>query len=456
MGRLMYQNIDFMNPGKILLLGGNFAPEPTGIGKYNGEMMAWLADRGFECSVVTTYPYYPYWKVQEPYRAKSWFFSKERHLTTTGEITIYRCPHFVPPTPSGVKRMISDLTFFVSAFLRVLTLLFVRKYDYIITVVPPFQLGLLGIFIKFFRGGKLIYHIQDLQIDAARDLDMIKSKSLLKAMFGIERYILRKSDYLSSISEGMIVKIMKKYHKPVLFFPNWVDTSSVFPIAERNDLKALFGFPSDRKIVLYSGAIGEKQGLEQILETAENLNSEKVTFIIAGSGPYKEKLTALARVKGLTNVYFMPLQPKEKFNQFLNMADLHLVLQKTSANDLVMPSKLSSILAVGGLVIVTAPRKTSLYEMLTKHDMGILVEPENQLELSQAIRTAITHPFDHVRRNAALFAYSYLSIDRILPAFLSETSMAMNNPQMIEKIIVTPTNLGGSFVLKSADDLIEN
>ena len=46
---------------KVLLISQNFTPEPTGIGKYNGEMMNWLAVNGYDCSVITTYPYYPQW-----------------------------------------------------------------------------------------------------------------------------------------------------------------------------------------------------------------------------------------------------------------------------------------------------------------------------------------------------------------------------------------------------------
>ena len=72
-------------------------------------------------------------------------------------------------------------------------------------------------------------------------------------------------------------------------------------------------------------------------------------FIICGSGPYKKELQKMADSLNLNNVNFFPTQPFEKFNQFLNLADLHLIIQKASASDLVMPSKLTTILAVGGI-----------------------------------------------------------------------------------------------------------
>ena len=48
---------------KILLYGINFSPELTSIGKYTGELAAWLAARGHQVRVVTAPPYYPAWEV---------------------------------------------------------------------------------------------------------------------------------------------------------------------------------------------------------------------------------------------------------------------------------------------------------------------------------------------------------------------------------------------------------
>jgi colanic acid biosynthesis glycosyl transferase WcaI len=63
---------------RILLISYNFSPEPTGIGKYNGEMIEWLVKKGYDCNVITAYPYYPYWKVQEPFFKKDSFILQKR------------------------------------------------------------------------------------------------------------------------------------------------------------------------------------------------------------------------------------------------------------------------------------------------------------------------------------------------------------------------------------------
>ena len=407
---------------RILLIGGNFYPELTGIGKYNGEMMDWLAAQGNICMVITTYPYYPDWKVKTPYNKKAYWFSKDFkqiNANPANPIKIYRCPHFIPENPSGLTRILSDISFCLSATVMVFYLLFKKKNDYVITVSPPFLTGILAIIYKKIKGAKFFYHVQDLQIDAAADLQMIKSRLLIRLLFRIERFILKQADLLSSISEGMIDRIKQKAGRErVSFFPNWVDTTLFFPIAEKDRLKEAFGFQATDKVILYSGAIGEKQGLEAILYTADSLkNRSGLKFVICGSGPYKKKLEDLKTNLQTQNVVFLPLQPAEKLNEFLNMADVHLVIQKTNASDLVMPSKLTAILAVGGLAVITAPVQSSLFKVVNNNQIGLLAEPENQAALTEAIQKALNPEMGHLNENARNYAKQYLSINEILKKY---------------------------------------
>jgi colanic acid biosynthesis glycosyl transferase WcaI len=104
----------------------------------------------------------------------------------------------------------------------------------------------------------------------------------------------------------------------------------------------------------------------------------------------------------------------------LNMADVHLVLQKSEAADLVMPSKLTGILSAGGLVIATANPGTSLYDVIHAHQMGILIPPEDNAVLKDAIVNACTGDFTHERKNARSYAEKYLDKDAILQQFQSD------------------------------------
>jgi colanic acid biosynthesis glycosyl transferase WcaI len=407
---------------RILFIGGNYFPEKIGIGKYNGEMANWLAGQNIDCTVITSYPYYPEWKIDDAYAKRAYWYKKEISPPpdeNSQSVKIYRCPQYTPSNPSGLKRMILDFTFSFSALLVIIKLLFTKKFDYVITVVPSFQLGLLAIFYNKFKKGKFVYHVQDLQIDAAKEMGMIKSSKLINLLLKIEIYILKKADIISTISDGMIKKLKLKVDKEVILFPNWVDTSLYYPIKEKDELKHFFKFNKDDKIVLYSGAIGNKQGLEMVLQVAESFKyNPDIKFVISGSGPYQRVLKEKASSLQLENTFFMSLQPTDKFNKFLNMADVHLVTQKINASDLVMPSKLSTILSIGGLAIVTAPTNSSLHRIISENNMSILIEPENHELLSKAIFSTLYSNHQHLKENAYKYSNKYLRKEFILTNYL--------------------------------------
>jgi len=409
--------LEILPKKRILILGINFAPELTGIGKYTGEMTDWFVENGYQCTVVTSFPYYPNWKVQQPYSGS--FYKKE--TLSNGMLNVYRCPLYVPDSPSGLKRMLHDASFFISALVMIFLLLFKERNDQIFCVAPPFHIGFLGIIYRFFKGGKIIYHIHDLQIEAARDLHIIKNKTTFFVLFALEKFIINQANYVSSISAGMIRKVAMKTDKEVLFFPNWVDTDIFHPIKEKAALKIEWGFDPSDKLILYSGSIGEKQGLESLISIAKNLEKNSyIKFIICGNGPYKDKLKQLSEEHHLNNIFFMALQPLHIFNNFLNMVDVHLVLQKKKACDLMMPSKLTSIWSTGGLAIVTAEPGSSLHSMINENKMAVVIDCENETLLMNSILHCCENDHNDENLNCRKYAEKFLNKQNILQMLMDQ------------------------------------
>ena len=129
---------------------------------------------------------------------------------------------------------------------------------------------------------------------------------------------------------------------------------------------------------------------------------------------------------GLLNVQFHPLQPYNKLSALLAIADLHLVLQKISASDLVLPSKLTGILSAGGCAMVTAIPGTSLYDVIKEYNMGILVEPESVEALRSGIEKALETDLNKLRVNARNYAIKYLSKNNILKRFEEQLLQLLN------------------------------
>ncbi|WMJ73290.1 WcaI family glycosyltransferase [Cytophagaceae bacterium ABcell3] len=398
---------------KILVYGINYYPELTGIGKYTGEMCEWLAAKGHQVEVITAMPYYPEWKIRADYAGK-------KHFTEIIKgVKVRRTPLYVPTEITGKSRIRQEISFIFKSLPHWIPAMF-RSYDVVIGICPPLQTGVFPLLYKFFRRKPLVFHVQDLQVDAARDLGMLKNKFFLNLLLGIEKYIIKKASGVSSISPGMKRKILAKggLENNYIDLPNWSDTEFVRPISKECSMRKEFGYGKEDKVILYSGNMGSKQGLEVVLEVAEQFSGRKdVHFLMAGEGAGKKALKEAAARKGLQNMQFVGLQPYEKLPEFLAVADLHLVVQKKAASDLVLPSKLMSILSAGGVPVVTALPGTSLYDLVRDRSLGFIAEPESETALFEAVSKALEEDLSVYRKNARRYAEEELHISKILSNF---------------------------------------
>jgi len=215
-----------------------------------------------------------------------------------------------------------------------------------------------------------------------------------------------------------------------MYFPNWIDAEEIHPLDGINEYRSLLGLAPDCIVVLYSGSMGAKQGLEVILASASQLSGEPVVhFVICGEGPAKQGLQREA--EGMSNVHFMPLQPTEKLNQLLNLADIHLIPQKRGATDLVMPSKLLGILASSKPVIAGCLHNSELYNVVS--EVGMPIEPENCTALTDAIQTLVGDPITRKELGAKgrAFCIEHFSREEVIDQFIREA----------EKVIIECRNI---------------
>jgi colanic acid biosynthesis glycosyl transferase WcaI len=166
--------------------------------------------------------------------------------------------------------------------------------------------------------------------------------------------------------------------------------------------------------------MGEKQGLELVLEAADRLTQRaEIQFVMVGGGAARKRLERAARQRRLDNVRFFPVQPLDRLPLMLAAGDIHLVVQRREVADLVMPSKLTNILAAGRPSIATVDPGTTISEVLNGHDCGVTVPPESATELASGI-VALAEDAgmrERLGRNARRYAESYLKKDSILVGF---------------------------------------
>ena len=400
---------------KLLLYGINFAPELTGIGKYTGEMAQWLATAGHEVRVITAPPYYPAWQVGQGYRAGQ-YRTEQWH-----RVKVFRCPLWVPHQPGGFKRLL-HLASFAASSLPVLFFAQWRwKPDVVWVVEPPFMCAPAALAFARMRGAAAWLHVQDYEVDAAFDLGLIKGAALRRWVEGAERWLMRRFNRVSTISGRMLARAQTKgvSAERLVSFPNWVDISGITPLTAPSTYRAELGLAANAVVALYSGNMGNKQGLEILADVARMLQDDpRIQFVFGGNGSGRTDLQG--RCAGLTNVRFLELQPLERLNDWLGLADVHLLPQRADAADLVMPSKLTGMLASGRAVLATAMPETELGRVVTQDAAcGMVVPPENAAAMADALRELAADPARRAElgANGRQYAERELSQDVILRRF---------------------------------------
>lgn len=363
---------------KILLLSLNHAPERTGIGKYQGEMAAWLAARGHQVTVVTAPPYYPEWKVATGYSA--WRYRREER----DGATVYRVPLYVPQKPSGLKRLVHLMSFAFFAKPLVFWLAVTQKPDVVIMTAPPLMAAPVALFAGWLARARTFMHVQDFEVDAAFHLGLLKKPWLYKLALKLERLALRSFTGVSTISPNMRAKLLEKGvpENKTFLVANWANID-VFDAPPPTDKDASpFSKEPNTVLALYSGNLGRKQGLETIVEAARLLRDHPtLRFVVSGDGAGRAEM--IASVEDLANITFLPVQPMDSFVRLMRAADIHLLPQKAKAADLVMPSKLGNIFASGRPVVAGAATGTQVYDAV--QGCGLAVPPEDAKAFAAAL-----------------------------------------------------------------------
>lgn len=250
---------------RILIVGINYHPELTGIGKFSGEMATYLASQDIDVRVITAPPYYPQWKIQSGYRG--WQYKHEKREG----VEVWRCPTWVPRKPIGITRLV-HLSSFTFSSIPAMLMQAKWKPDLVLGIAPAFFSALNVIGFAGFTKSKCWLHIQDFELDAAFDLGILPGRKYLYPVIKkFEIKILQRFDRISTISNRMALRLQEKglTQERITLLPNWVDPEKIFPLAKRSPMRAQYGIPDDKVVVLYSGNMGQKQGLEILINTAE-------------------------------------------------------------------------------------------------------------------------------------------------------------------------------------------
>ncbi len=404
----------------ITIIGVNFFPEDTSTGLYTTQMAEYLSENGFNVSVITGFPYYPQWEIRDEYKDKPSIVKEDYK-----GIKVYRFKQFTPKNPSFLKRIRHILSF---TFGSLKNLKKVKESNLAIAIVPFTSDIYLARKLAKRTNSKVWVHVQDFEFDAAFESGIIKNRlvqnTMGKVLYFLETRLLNSASVVSTISFSMLEKAKKKTKSEVYYLPNWIEEDFINP----DKAKHHAFFDKDKFSILYSGNIGAKQDWEMFVEFAHALKDrEDVEIVVVGDGAKKEWL--VSRISNLNNVKYFPPVPYHELPDLLCSADLHILFQKETVVDTVMPSKLLGMMASAKPSLITGNPKSEVAKVLKESDSGLFLDRFDISEITGFIDNLMKDKElkQHYGINARNYVIEKFSKTKVLKRFKDKIDMLLED-----------------------------
>lgn len=397
---------------RILFLTQYYPPEVGAPQNRLHELALRLKSKGAEVEVLTAMPNYPKMEIEESYRGGQ---IKEEYIDG---IKVYRSGIFVSKSSSIIHRLLNYFSFVFTSYFKGRKLV---NYDFLLVESPPLFLGYSAMGLAKKLKAKLIFNVSDLWPESAEKLDLVSNKYLLKLAYDLEKRCYKKAKLVTGQTQGIVDDIKGRFpSKDVFWLPNGVDLEYYNPNQIKSDFRLKNGFEASDLLFFYGGIIGHAQGLEVILEAANQLKDyPNIKFIVQGAGPEKERLLVLKEKLKLDNVFFFNAVNKNEMPSILKGVDVALVpLKKLELFTGAIPSKIFEALAMEKALLLGVDGEAKKH-FIDKADSGYFFEPENVKDLVDKIIKLEQNPEELKRKgqNGRAYVNEYFNRNNIATSF---------------------------------------
>lgn len=366
---------------RILVTGLHYWPEVSGNAPYTTASCEHLAGKGHDVTVLTGMPHYPAWRIDPAYRGR--MTSTERK----GGVLILRRGHYVPSRQTAQGRALMEVTSSLTG-----SLVRPSRPDAILGIVPALSGAVLarGHSMRTRAPYGLLFH--DLMGRAAAQSGIERGPGVAAVTTAIEGWGAR-----SATAIGIVAESFRSYFEDldidpgrIVSVPNWTRIEA--PTADPDATRRRLGWKQEDRIVLHSGNMGMKQGLEQVIETAElaAATAPDFRFVFVGDGNQRRSLERMAAELG--NCEFRPFEAEDAYPNVLAAADVLLVSERSSVVDMSIPSKLASYLASGRPILAAVTAGGEAAELVRRSGGGVVVDAGEPAAILAALRGLIDDP----------------------------------------------------------------
>ena len=361
----------------ILILSLHYCPDLGPSAPLYTMLSEGLIKRNHQVTVLTAVPHYPSGQVQDVYRTK--FI--QRSMENGVQVIRVRVPSI--QRSNLAMRLLQFFCYQLGATWAGLGL----HYDAVIVANPGLSTWLPFFTLVVLKHKPAIFSVHDVYPDVGITLGVFRNNFVIWLVATLERYCLSHAFIVRILSESFRPGVLRQgvpVEKMALIY-DWVDTNLIQPMPRCNSFTAKYHF-EDRFVVLYAGNLGFSQGLEIVLAAAADLASyPDIQFLFVGDGSGRETLVKEAEQQSLTNVQFLPFQPRECLPEVLASANVSLVVLRKGIGTGSLPSKTFSILASGRPVIASVDAGSETWNLIQKANAGLCIEPEDPVQLTTAI-----------------------------------------------------------------------
>jgi colanic acid biosynthesis glycosyl transferase WcaI len=361
---------------RVLVVGLNYAPEPTGIAPYTSGLAKGLAARGHRVRVLTGLPHYPQWRVADGYESGS-------HTGPDTNPQVHHLPHHVPSPPDIRGRIAMELSYG-----RSLARADWDEPDAVVAVTPAL-LATAAAIVKARtsrRRPPVGVWVQDLYGLGVAETGAGGGLAV-SAISRVEKTVLRSADQVAVIHDRFkshVVDALGVRRERVSVIRNWTHLRPL-DRADRPEARRSFGWADDQIVALHAGNMGAKQALENVITAAATADSlaKPVRFVLMGDGNQRARLEQLGA--GISTLEMLAPLSDARYREALLAADVLLVNEKATVGDMAVPSKITSYFASGNPVVAATRADSITAAEIKTSGGGLVVPPESPVELLAAV-----------------------------------------------------------------------
>lgn len=394
---------------KVLVVGVNYAPEPTGIAPYTAAMAAGLAARMHRVRVITTMPHYPEWRVRDGYDRWS-------STEAIGGARVDRVRHYVPSRPSGVRRLLSEVTFGVRTILSRW-----GRPDVVVLVSPAMFSSAIAALRARLLGIPTVVWLQDLySVGVVETQGHDSAGAVARLITSVESDLVSRADAVCVIHDRFaeVAQQLGARRDRVHTVRNWshLPNASALPAV---DIRPVVGWGQDEIIALHSGAMGRKQDLDNVVAAAR-LAAERgapVRFVLMGGGGERVRLEAAAG--GLPTLQFLDPLATGEYQAALQAADVLVVNEHPGLREMAVPSKLTSYFSSGRPIVAATDAASVTASEIDASGGGVVVRPGDPAALLDAVLALHADPqrASRLGRNGRRYREMFLTPEAALDRF---------------------------------------